>query len=141
MKSEDPFWCVAILKELPESFEEGFLLAEGFSADSPENIPADQIAYAVLFRTLASSEALACSVISESIKSLGVQDESLIKIITLNPKCICRSEKRIFSGMSDGDVSMRNLSIGFKSGNTEAQNAALKIIQSAIEKRPWEFWK
>jgi hypothetical protein len=141
MSPENPFWCVAILKKLPESFEEGILLAEGFSAESPEDIPADQISYAVMFRTLTSSETLAYSLISESIQSLGVQDENLIEIIILNPKCICRSEKRIISEMNDGDVSMRNLYIGFKSGNAEAQNAALSIVLSAIEKRPWEFWK
>jgi hypothetical protein len=141
MKSENPFWCVAIVKELPESFKDGILLSEGFSAESPENIPSDEISFALLFRTLSSSEALACSVIRESINSLGIKDGNQTEIIVLKPKCILRSEKRIFSGMSDGDVSMRNLSIGFKNGNAEALNAALNIVRSAIEKRPWEFWK
>lgn len=141
MKSENPFWCVAIVKELPESFKDGILLSEGFSAESPEDIPSDEISFALLFRTLSSSEALACSVIRESIKSLGLQDGSLKEMIPLHPKYICRSEKRILARMSIGDVSMRDLYIGFKNGNREAQNAALNIVLSAIEKKPWEFWK
>lgn len=141
MNPENPFWCVTILKKLPESFDEGILLAEGFSAESPEDIPADQISYAVMFRAFTSSETLAYSLICESLESLGIQDENLIEIITLKPKYICRSEKRIISEMNDGDVSMRNLYIGYKSENGEAQNAALNIVLSAIEKRRWEFWK
>lgn len=141
MKSENPYWYVAILKKLPESFEEGILLAEGFNAESPEDIPVDQISYAVMFRAFTSSETLAYSLISEFLQSLGVQDENLIEIITLKPKYICRSEKRIISEMNEGDVSMRDLYIGFKSENSEAQNAALNVVLSAIEKKPWEFWK
>ena len=134
MSSQNFYWCVAFLKVPPGSIE-------GFSVESPEEISPDELAYAVLFRTVATSELEATVYVGASIHSLALDCECPTEVISLEPKFILRSEKHAIARLSPGDVSMHQSYVGFKRGNAEATKMAMDIIKSALSKRRWEFWK
>ncbi len=141
MYSQNSYWCVAYLKRLSDFIVEGVLLAEGFSEESPEEISPNELAYAVLFRTVATSAPEAIVFVEASILSLTLDCEFPPEVILLESKCILRSERRAMAQLNPGDVVMHQSYIGFKRENAEAKKMAMDIIKSTLVKRRWEFWK
>ena len=137
----NPYWCVAFASELPDTFTDGLVLSEGFSVDGPDEIRPDQITYAVLCRTVASSEHEAHAVITTSLQELSFPVACALQTIDTGSFLICRRERRVVRSLAPGDTATHSSFIGFKRGNDDAKAVALGVIREAMSKKMWEFWK
>ena len=141
MKDSKPYWCVALTSELPGTFAEGLVLSGGFTVDAPDEIPPDQITYAVLCRTVAPSEDEAHAAIKTSMQELSIPAPDHLVTVDTDSLIIHRREMRAVGNLAPGDTSIHASFIGFKRGNAEAKESALRIIRQSMSKKRWEFWK
>jgi len=141
MEELQPYWCVAFADELPDTFSAGLVLSEGFSVETPDEIPREQITYAVLCRTVASSEDEAHASITASLHELSMPASSPLVTIDAASLIICRRERRAVSGLARGDTSVHSSFIGFKRDDPAAKEVALQIIRGSLSKKKWQFWR
>ena len=141
VKNAKPYWCVAFAEELPDAFTDGLVLSEGFTDDAPDEIPPDQITYAVLCRTVASSEDEAHASIMTSLQEVSLPTPCPLVTIDADSLILRRREWRAVSDLAHGDTAIHSSVIGFKRGNAEAQEASLRIIRESMSKKRWEFWR
>lgn len=141
MKSAKPYWCVAFASELPDTFADGLVLSDGFTVDAADEIPPDQMTYAVLCRTVASSEDEAHASITTSLQEMSIPAPCPLVTIDAHSLLLRRRERRTVSELTHGDTAIQSSFIGFKRGNAEAKETSLRIIRESMSKKIWEFWK
>lgn len=141
MSKLNPFWYIAFSDSLPDGFSEGVVLSEGFGANGPDEIPTDQVSYALLCRTMAKNEKAAHEYIINSLQNHSILTSSDIILFQPNGRLMSKNEYRIVIELELGEVSIHGSFVGFKRNNNEAQSVALNVIREAITKTKWQFWK
>lgn len=129
------YWYGVTVTTLPETFDEGVVLNKGFEDGEPD---VEQLEYVILARVRASSADEARTLVSSATESYG--PTSIVMIADL-AKDVVRDERRIATSLSAGDVRIKDSFIGFKKDNDEARSSAFHIIDLAIRKKWWEFWR
>src|SRR5687768_3145322 len=130
------YWLGIVIDTLPDSFEDGVALNEGFSDEVPEDT--SEFQYAILARTVASSKGEAEQLVRDASRQYA---PSHLRVIADQPQHVIRDERRVVATLSPGDVSLKNSFIGFKKDCSEAGESAFGIISLAIRKSWWQFWR
>lgn len=131
-----PFWLSVAVRKLPDEFVDGIVLAEGFEQENePE---AEQLSYVILARTLANTESEAKSLVDKAVEELHSFGSVLIAFDT---KTVVRQERRAAASLKPNEVMLKASFVGFKADSEAAKAAAMEIVQEAIRKRWWQFWR
>ncbi len=117
--------------------EEGLVLMEGFEQDDqPEDADLD---YMMLFRTVALSDADACSAVRDTL-SENDAEPTLVDTLAAEGESITRAERKVVKQLQPGDVSARASFVGFKHGHENARGLASAIITRSVTRPGWKFW-
>jgi len=134
------FWYIAYIEALPDSLDREFaVLQEGFE-DGTEFSEAD-LEFAILCRAAAESKEDAEKIIEEAAKEIGITNLLGCKLLTSDKRSMVRSERRIARSLSQGDVSIFGNAVGFKKGDASARDQVSELIQDAMTRQPWQFWR
>ena len=111
-------------------------MSEGFGEQVPDDL--SQCQYAILARAAAASKAEAERLVRAASRPYAL---SAVQLIADRPEHVIRAERRQMQKLSPGDVSLKNSFVGFKKDCPEARASAIGIIELAIRKSWWQFWR
>ena len=131
-----PYWFSVAVRTLPDEFTDGIVVAKGFGEGS--SLEPDHLHYAILARAVADSETEAHTLIKEATKGL---DPFASRMIADDVRNVVRQERRVATAMEPGDVLLKTSFVGFKPDCSEAQASAMEIIEDAIQRSRWQFWR
>ena len=131
-----PYWFSVAVRTLPDEFTDGIVVAEGFEEDS--SLEPDHLHYVILGRAVADSETEAHTLIKEATQGL---DPFASSMIADEVRTVVRQERRVANAMQPGDVLLKTSFVGFKPDCPEAQASAMEIVEDAIQRRWWQFWR
>lgn len=130
------YWLAVVIDTLPDSFEDGVTVHEGFDEEVPDDLTKFQ--FAILARAAASSKVEAEQLVLAASRPYA---PSVVKLIADRPEQVIRDERHQMQKLSLGDASLKNSFVGFKKDCAEAREAAIGIIELAIRKSWWQFWR
>jgi hypothetical protein len=142
------YLLVGQTSRLPNDVADQFiLLSDGFSAseasdiDENSSIPTEKdLEFAVTVVSKAASEDDAVKNAQSAWAALGGADIRL-RLLSSTPRNMIRTYRRACDDMPDGSVRFLGGAIGFKPESSTARAQAHRIIERAVLRKPWQFWR
>jgi hypothetical protein len=128
------FWFVGITSTLPEGISDGIQTSQG-------NPALDDLGYALLCRAAANSNLAARALLAQWFKDSGVNAPVHLLDIAIEGRRLARSERKLATGMQEGDVLVRAVFLAYQKGNKSAQEEVLALIDDMVFKKPWQLWR
>jgi hypothetical protein len=132
------YWFSVVVDRLGDDFVEGMVVAEGFHPEDEGDIQPADLQYVVLARARSASQSSAEQLIAEASEPFAPQ---AFRFITDRIEQVVRSERRAAGGLGEDDVLMKMSFLGFKRDCQEAQASAMRILELAILRQWWQFWR
>jgi hypothetical protein len=133
---ELPYWFGIVMRKLPDHFKEGIVLADGFATHA--ELETGDMLYAILARTVADSTVEGESFVREAIERFGPIE---VRLVADDVTHVIRPERSLAKSLKRSDVQLKNAFVGFKADSLQAQATAMQLVEDAVLRKWWQFWR
>lgn len=130
------FWFAVIVGRLPDEFVDGIVLEDGM--DEEGDVSPETLKYAILARAKSSTHLEAQELIAEATKAL---QPGYFFLIADRADIVVRSERRVAESLNENDVSLKASFLGFSRESEVARTSAIEILEQAVKRTWWQFWR
>ena len=135
------FWSIATVDRLPDAFQDGMFLPEGFPENYEPSFESREVQFSLLCRTITRDESAVRALLEPALHKLGATTLENLVTLTSDVQCMIKPEREAVRSMSPGEVSVLDWFVAFQRGNQVAQEQAVEMIKQGTLRWRWQFWR
>lgn len=135
------FWCVATVDRLPDAFQDGMFLTEGFPESYDPTFDTPDLQYDLLCRVAAEAGGTEQVLIEPKLKEMGVKAVEEVWLLSSDARRMIRTERQAAQGMTPGEVAVVDWFVAYKRGNPLAKEQAREMVVQGVIRWRWQFWR
>lgn len=135
------FWCIATVDRLPDAFQDGMFIQEGFPENHEPTFDTPDLQYHLLCRVVVASESGIAERLEPELKKLGVATVENVWVLASDAQRMIKTEREAASGMTAGEVAVVDWFVAFQRGNPGALEQARELIIQGVTRWRWQFWR